>query len=649
MGQLSNVDPDGGGGVEHTRIRELERNLLEARERATRLGSQMEFLTAHTAELEGRVECERGHSSSLQSDLKRASDRNAQLQEAVSVLEMRERESKTKYTLLWRMNCEQLSEYDRVITVKEGEIVTLKARNAFLERNQHSRPVALHEIALSPYPWTTGHITPSRPGHSMLHSRSIERESGGTETSSSHPPTLPRGSPLTMLVVGPGAVGPAVVGSGVVGLGAVGSGVVGPGAVGPAVVGSGVVGPGAISPTAVGSGVVGLGAVVPAVVGSRVVGPAVVGPAVVGSGVVSTGAISPTAVVPGVVGLGAEQSQTADSKYRCTPTAPIEHSSRSGMSQGTSRSHRGKAPPIDPFNGEAQDIALDDWIPAHRRVAKWNGWTEHETLIQLAGHMRGRALQDWNLLQQSEKGSLDMAISSLQSRLDPCSRVVAAQDFRHASQHDGELVANYIRRLEQIFRVAYGRETMSDETRNALLHSQLQEGLSYELMKIPAISGSHFYQELCLTAKNEKKRLAELKRRQYMKGPSTWPHVLSRVTTLRIHASDVCLTRLAIRRDATIVGKRVTLHENAGVDGQRVVVRVELVWEEMVLTHTVVRSSSRQMVTRLVGELDRPRWNFCPVCSQMTLMAMYVRYVLMTAGYARVLIEGVPVEGTIDS
>ena len=32
----------------------------------------MEFLTAHTAELEGLVECERGHSSSLQSDLKRA-------------------------------------------------------------------------------------------------------------------------------------------------------------------------------------------------------------------------------------------------------------------------------------------------------------------------------------------------------------------------------------------------------------------------------------------------------------------------------------------------------------------------------------------------------------------------------------------------
>ena len=88
---LSNVDPDEGEGVEHTRICELEHNLLEASERATTLDSQMEFLMAHTAEIEGLVECEWGHSSSLQSEVKRASDRNTQLQEVVSVLETRER------------------------------------------------------------------------------------------------------------------------------------------------------------------------------------------------------------------------------------------------------------------------------------------------------------------------------------------------------------------------------------------------------------------------------------------------------------------------------------------------------------------------------------------------------------------------------
>ena len=95
-----------------------------------------------------------------------------------------------------------------------------------------------------------------------------------------------------------------------------------------------------VGPGAVGLGVVGLGVVGPGVVGLGVVGPGVIG--------------------PGVVGLGAEQSQTADSKSRRTPTAPIEHSSCGGMFQGTSGSHRGKAPPIDPFNGEARDIAFDD-------------------------------------------------------------------------------------------------------------------------------------------------------------------------------------------------------------------------------------------------------------------------------------------------
>ena len=73
----------------------------------------------------------------------------------------------------------------------------------------------------------------------------------------------------------------------------------------------------------------------------------------------------------------------------------------------------------------------------------------------------------------------------------------------------------------QLYCRAYGREGMSDETRNTLLHGQMQEGLCYELMKAPAVSGSHTYRELCIAARNEEKRLAELaKRRQYKKSPT---------------------------------------------------------------------------------------------------------------------------------
>ena len=55
---------------------------------------------------------------------------------------------------------------------------------------------------------------------------------------------------------------------------------------------------------------------------------------------------------------------------------------------------------------------------------------------------------------------------------------------------------------------------MSLETTQTLLHGQLQEGLRYNLMKAPAVSGAQTYPELCIAAKNEEKRQVELKKRQ---------------------------------------------------------------------------------------------------------------------------------------
>ena len=114
--------------------------------------------------------------------------------------------------------------------------------------------------------------------------------------------------------------------------------------------------------------------------------------------------------------------------------------------------------------------------------------------------------------------SFKEAVDTLQKRLDPGSRALAAQDFRNSAQRKDEPIADYIRRLEQTFRTAYGRDSMSIETRETLLHSQLQEGLEYELMKAPAVSGAQGYKQLCLAARNEEKRLVDLKkRRQFMK------------------------------------------------------------------------------------------------------------------------------------
>ena len=95
--------------------------------------------------------------------------------------------------------------------------------------------------------------------------------------------------------------------------------------------------------------------------------------------------------------------------------------------------------------------------------------------------------------------------------------MLAIQDFRHASQRDDEAVSDFIRRIERHYRVAYGRDGLGAETRNALLHSQLQEGLQLELMKASSVSGAGTHQALCLAAKNEERQLAELRKRHLYK------------------------------------------------------------------------------------------------------------------------------------
>ena len=72
--------------------------------------------------------------------------------------------------------------------------------------------------------------------------------------------------------------------------------------------------------------------------------------------------------------------------------------------------------------------------------------------MQLVGHLRDRALQEWSLLRTAERETLDAAVGAMRTRLDTSCRTVAAQDFYHAAQREGESVSSYISRLEQLFR-----------------------------------------------------------------------------------------------------------------------------------------------------------------------------------------------------
>lgn len=65
--------------------------------------------------------------------------------------------------------------------------------------------------------------------------------------------------------------------------------------------------------------------------------------------------------------------------------------------------------------------------------------------------------------------------------------------------------------------MAYGKESldgMSKETKETILYGQLQEGLSYYLLRSPSVSGALLYKELCMATKNEERRQSELKKKQ---------------------------------------------------------------------------------------------------------------------------------------
>ena len=76
---------------------------------------------------------------------------------------------------------------------------------------------------------------------------------------------------------------------------------------------------------------------------------------------------------------------------------------------------RGRASPVEMFSGEDSENTLDDWLPALVRAAEWNRWTKPELLIQLAGHLKGRAHQEWSLLPASEKSEYEKGVRALRA------------------------------------------------------------------------------------------------------------------------------------------------------------------------------------------------------------------------------------------
>ena len=153
--------------------------------------------------------------------------------------------------------------------------------------------------------------------------------------------------------------------------------------------------------------------------------------------------------------IALRDAEIAELKQRLQPAGAlsdhIEESFVSTPSVIEPRRRTGRAPPVDPFTGERPDVLLDDWLPSLERAATWNGWTAEEHLLQFAGHLRGKALQEWSLITEAEKENYEGAVAALRARLDPVSLTLAAQDFRHLVQGDDEKVADFIRQVQTSF------------------------------------------------------------------------------------------------------------------------------------------------------------------------------------------------------
>lgn len=178
-------------------------------------------------------------------------------------------------------------------------------------------------------------------------------------------------------------------------------------------------------------------------------------------------------------------------------------------------------------------------------------------------------MQEWNLLDPEQVRDFDTAVEALREQLDPGSKELAGQDFRHTTQRENESVADSIRHLERVFQVAYGHDKMAPEKRETILYGQLQEGLRLELIKSPDVSGAFMYKELCVSAENKERQQRELKKRQgYVKQSSQPSEPKEQVTNLAI------AQRLLRRRDllwnhATVVVSVVILHGTAVPQGKR--------------------------------------------------------------------------------
>ena len=104
----------------------------------------------------------------------------------------------------------------------------------------------------------------------------------------------------------------------------------------------------------------------------------------------------------------------------------------------------------------------------------------------------------------------------LHAWLDLGSKAFAAQEFRHTTQGESQLLT-LPGALRGLSKIAYGRDALSDDTRDTLSAARW-----HELRKAPAVTGTEIYKTLCMVTRNEEKHPVELKKMPAVSKGSTF-------------------------------------------------------------------------------------------------------------------------------
>ena len=150
---------------------------------------------------------------------------------------------------------------------------------------------------------------------------------------------------------------------------------------------------------------------------------------------------------------GIKQGHTSEEQGVATAgisTTQTTTSSLQSEVNTATQGRRGKALPVDSYNGSDPEVRFDNWMPTLEWAAHWNNWSDEEQLLQLAGRLRGKTAREYGLLSTEDKQSFLCAVQALHTQLDPGSCALAAQGFCNHIQYYRETVSDYITRLERL-------------------------------------------------------------------------------------------------------------------------------------------------------------------------------------------------------